>query len=366
MTEHYDFQPDWVCPPGETIADILQQRNLSPVHFAEILGWTPERATELLRGHARITRDTAGRLEAILGGSAQFWINREEHYRRDLARLEQESRAESEERWLDEIPLREMVTFGWVTEAQFQIETARECLKFFDVRTVAEWRRKYRDLLETTAFKTSPSFESQPGAVAAWLRHGEIKASSIECRPWDSGQFRALLPTIRRLTRQKNPSVFVPELVTRCAESGVAVVVLRAPTGCRASGATYFVSPSKAALLLSFRYLADDHFWFTFFHEAGHLLLHDPGDLFLEIGEADDSNEEEQANEFAARLLVPEEFRSALFHLRADGYEVIRFARKVGVAPGIIVGQLQHYGRIRRNQLNNLKRRFQWGTPEGV
>src|SRR5207245_1978902 len=102
--------------------------------------------------------------------------------------------------------------------------------------------------------RTSPSFPSQPGPVAAWIRQGEIASSSIQCKPWNAASFEAALPSIRRLTRQKHPHVFLPELVRSCAEHGVAVAVVRAPSRSRASGATHFLSPQRALLLLSFRY----------------------------------------------------------------------------------------------------------------
>src|SRR5262249_44402693 len=158
----------------------------------------------------------------------------------------------------------------------------------------------------------------------------------------DSEKFQASLSAIRPLTRKKDPSIFIPELRRCCADSGVAVAVVRAPTGCRASGATRFLSPVKALLLLSFRYLTDDHFWFTFFHEAAHLLLHNKKRLFLEGTDMPSNAEEEEANEFSACTLVPPEFQQSLLQLPADTHEIIRFARHLRVSPGIIVGQLQH------------------------
>ena len=115
-------------------------------------------------------------------------------------------------------------------------------------------------------------------------------------------------------------------------------------------------------MLLSFRYLSDDHFWFTFFHEAGHLLLHGKNALFLEGDNIASTKEEQEANEFAAGILIPTEFQAALLSLPVDGRDVIKFARLVGVSPGIVVGQLQHLGRIKPNQLNSLKRRYSWVT----
>ncbi|HEU4689887.1 MAG TPA: ImmA/IrrE family metallo-endopeptidase, partial [Vicinamibacterales bacterium] len=165
------------------------------------------------------------------------------------------------------------------------------------------------------------------------------------------------------LTRQKDPERFLPTLIRACAECGVALVVLRAPTGCRASGATRFLSPDKALLLLSFRYLSDDHFWFTFFHEAGHLILHGEEALFIEADEMLDSVQEDEANRFAGDVLIPPEFKAELGKLPLTHRDVIRFAVRAGVAPGIIVGQLQHQGRLPRNRLNGLKRRFRWSAP---
>ena len=210
------------------------------------------------------------------------------------------------------------------------------------------------------AFRTSPSFDSRPAAVAAWLRQGEIESEGIDCSPWNPRRFEETLPSIRPLTREKVPSRFIPELRKLCAASGVAVAFVRAPNGCRASGATRFLSKDKALLLLSFRYLSDDQFWFSFFHEAGHLLLHGENGFFLEGVESPETAEEREANEFAGRTLVPPEFQQTLLDLPVDGRKVIRFARRIGVSPGIVVGQLQHHGRFKHRQLNNLKRRFRW------
>ena len=114
-------------------------------------------------------------------------------------------------------------------------------------------------------------------------------------------------------------------------------------------------------ILLSLRYLSDDHFWFTFFHEAGHLVLHGDRCIFLEGEDTLTTEEETEANEFAANILIPTEFQAEMLRLPVDGRAVMRFARRVGVSPGIVVGQLQHHKRFLPKQLNNLKRRFTWG-----
>lgn len=354
------FTPDWVSSPGDTMADITEERHLSLNEFADRMGHTPTYIRELLRGRAMITIETAQRLESVLGGTAAFWMIRESQFREDIIRIESADPAMEGPRWLSELPLTDLIKFGWLKPFQRSVDEVAACLRFFGVADVKAWRREYRDALQTAAFRTSPSFTSQPGALAAWLRQGEIESTSIHCKRWNAERFQEVLLRVRAVTRERDPRLFIPRLRELSAECGVAVVVLRAPTGCRASGATRFLSQGKALLMLSFRYLSDDHFWFTFFHEAGHLLLHDKTVLYLEGAESESTKEEQEANEFSSRLLIPPEFQEAFMQLPLDGRQVMRFAKRVGVSPGIVVGQLQHHNRITQRQLNNLKQRFKW------
>ncbi len=355
MASSHEFRPDWVSAPGDTIADILAERDISVVEFAQRMDCRPEDAKDLLQGRATITIGIARRLERVLGGSLEFWMSRDFQYRQDTARLQV-----IDEKWLAELPVGDMIKFGWLKPVPHPSEEVEACLRFFGVPSVPAWHQAYAELRDMVAFRTSPSFDSRPASVAVWLRQGEIESEAIKCDPWNPKSFGQSLLNVRSLTRQKDPNRFVPELQKLCAASGVAVAVVRAPNGCKASGATRFLSQRKALLLLSFRYLSDDQFWFTFFHEAGHLLLHGKNGFFLEGIDTPATIEEQEANDFAARTLVPPEFQYALLSLPVDGRKVIRFAHRIGVSPGIVVGQLQHHRRIKHRQLNNLKRRFSW------
>lgn len=361
MPESGAFQPDWASAPGETIADALRERELPPATFAAQIGYEPEELNELLHGRAALSTDIAQLLSTHLGASRDFWLRRESQFRADLVRLQRQTTTGPE--WLRELPLGEMLRWQWVSRMPSTAAQVSACLEFFGVPDLASWRSLYGVPAEMAAFRTSRTFDSRPGAVAAWMRKGELVAGDIQCKAWNRGLFRAALSRVRSMTRQKEPRRFLPSLVRVCAECGVAVVVLRAPSGCRASGATRFISPAKALLLLSFRYLSDDHFWFTFFHEAAHLILHGEEALFIEADEMLDSAQEDEANRFAEDILIPETFRSELTTLPLTSRDVIRFSVRAGVAPGIVVGQLQHQGRLAQNRLNGLKRRFRWEAP---
>jgi plasmid maintenance system antidote protein VapI/Zn-dependent peptidase ImmA (M78 family) len=349
-----EFHPDWASPPGDTISDILGERHLSEVEFASQLGRSLDEARSLIRGRTSITIAIARQLETVLGASVEFWMSRDFQYQQDITRINH-----ANEKWLSTLPLTDMIKFGWLSRPAPSEEIA-SCLRFFNVPSVAAWKDTYTSVLQLATLRTSAAFASKPASIAAWLRQGEIEAEATECEPWDPERFERSLSQIRSLTREKDPKKFLPQLKKVCAESGVAVISLRAPTGCRASGATRFLTSHKALLLLSFRHLSDDHFWFTFFHEAGHLLLHGEREVFLEGDDTPSNEREEEANKFAAGILVPPEFQSSFVNLRADARMVIRFAIRAGIAPGIIVGQLQHLGQLRHNQLNRLKRYYAW------
>ena len=353
------FTPNWCSSPGSTIGDILNERLISLTDFAGRIKRTRDYVNDLLLGRVTITVELATQLQNTLGGSVAFWLNRDLQYREDFDRFQRAVSDLAAETWLRELPLKDMIKFGWLESCRSQREQLAACIRFFDVPDIESWRREYREIFDMAAFRTSPTFNSMPGSVAAWLRQGTINARSIDCAEWNSERFREALSEIRFLTRKKDPDKFIPKLVEICAKCGVAIVILRGPDGCRASGATRFLSSKKAMMLLSFRYLSDDQFWFTIFHEAGHLLLHGQSGFFLE-GVGMESKKEQEASEFAARILIPNEFHSALSNLGMNSRDIIRFARLVGVSPGIVVGQLQHSGKVARNRHNRLKRRFRW------
>ena len=237
MSRH-GFSPDWVSASGDTIADILGERNLSVAEFAQLMGYSQEEVKALLHGYATITIATARRLERTLGASVEFWMSRDFQYWQDAPKFD----VTSNEEWIRELPIADMINFGWLKPLPSQSNRVAACLHFFGVPSVSAWRKKYDRLLQMAAFRTTPTFESYPGAVAAWLRQGEIEAEALDCHSWNVQRFKESLSSARPLTREKDPGRFIPELRKRCAEGGVALVVVRAPTGCRASGVTSFLS----------------------------------------------------------------------------------------------------------------------------
>ena len=102
------FCPDWVSPPGETITDIIEEKDWTQVELAERLGYTTKHLSLLINGKAALTEDAALKLERVLGSTANFWLNREAKYREHLARIEMQERNKKSITWLEQLPLNEL------------------------------------------------------------------------------------------------------------------------------------------------------------------------------------------------------------------------------------------------------------------
>ncbi len=351
------YAPDYITPPGETLSDTLEALGMSQADLAERTGRPKKTINEIIKGKAAITPATALQLERVLGVPASFWNKREYQYREFLAREEEKARLSEQVEWLKRLPVKSLIKLGWIEASKDKVTLLQHTLNFFGVATPQQWDEMWS--ASRPAFRKSRAFKSDPGAVAAWLRKGEIEAQSINCATYNEAKFKDALRQIRRLTITKS-EYFRNELVRLCASAGVAVVFVSELPGTRVFGATRWLTPNKALIQLSLRYKTDDHLWFTFFHEAGHILLHSKTRLFLE-DDSDLDGQEEEANRFSADLLIPErELRRFVANGNRSLESIKNFAREIGLAPGIVVGRLQHEGFLPRSHGNGLKVRLEW------
>lgn len=358
MTDKQRFEPDWFSKPGDSLLSLMQRRNVSADQLAKRIEGGIALVRGIVAGEVSINEPTASVLATAIGGSTEFWVSRQANYERALERAVQALPAAEAEEWLTYIPSPGPKPRGRISEHR-RTEELRRRLAFFNVSTLSAWHTRYRYNRKKTRFRTSPKLSLDEGAVSMWLRQGELEADLIGTGTWQPALLEERLPEIRGLSRIGKLLRFLPRLKRLCAEAGVAVVILRAPAGCRASGASRLIAPDKAMLLLSFRHRSDDQFWFTVLHELGHLLLHG-GETFVDDDRTLEDDCERQANEFASSWIIPEARRDEFERLQFDRDSIIRFSVSVGVAPGLIVGQMQHRGMIGYDRMNSLKRRWTW------
>lgn len=352
---------DYAVHPGEIVEEILESKRMSAAEFSRRSGLTAKLISQILQGEAPVTPDTAVRMEPVLGVSANLLSNINANYYLFLARRKAATVQNRITRemiaWMKSFPIKELTTRGFLPDSTEKAVLVPALLSFFGVSDIKGWELQYGRM--AVQFRHSQSFESTHEAVAAWLRIAETGAENISCEPYNTSGFRAALKEIRNLNCMA-PKQFGPVIRELCRKSGVALVFVSEFRDTHLSGATQWLSSDKAMIALSLRHKTDDHFWFSFFHEAGHILLHGKKESFID-GQGSDAPKENEANEFAANILIPKDafkrFIAGTGRLSEDA--VKDFAREVNVSPGIVVGRLQHEGLLEYgSRMNILKRKF--------
>jgi len=354
----HDFKPDYAVSPGEILAEMLEARGLKKTELAERCGRPAKTISGILNGQVAITPETAIQFGRVLGTAASLWINLESRYRLRLAEQAANTTSEQQLAWARSFPVSKLVQHRAFPRPASASEKVRYLLEFFGVASVDAWHRWFEK--QRAAYRKSPSFQSAGPAVAAWIRMGEKTAEGIDCAPFDRAAFLEALQGVRAIIARPAPEWY-GQMRDRCAQAGVAVVLVKELPKTRLSGAARWLTKDKALIQLSLRHRSDDHFWFSFFHEAGHILLHGKKQLFLDDVKGVTGEEEDQADRFAADFLIdPAAFSE--FRSRGDFQAVaIRaFARCQGIAAGIVVGRLQYDHLIEYRWHNDLKVRLKW------
>ncbi len=359
MTEDtFKYEPDFIVTPGMIINDYLEGLDMTQSQLALRTGLSEKTISEIINAKAPITPETALKFESVLGRPAHFWNNLEVRYQDKLIRKREKDRLLNDIEWTKEFPIASMVKFKWIEQFNDPADKVNALLRFFGISSPDRWPivwSQYQPVFRRDAGDDC-SMEKE---LSVWLRQGEIQASLISCMPYDKPLFRNILKDIRELTLETVPEVFIPKLQEICAAAGVAVVFVPEIPKTRVHGATRWMK-DKAIIQLSVRYKSNDHLWFTFFHEVAHILLHGRNDIFIEC-DINKNEKELEADNFSQNFLIPSaEFR----HFISSGHFTLntiqRFAQSINIAPGIVVGRLQHDRLLKPSFCNELKIRYKW------
>lgn len=356
--------PDYAVPPGETLRDRLDELEMSQVELARRAGLTTKHVNRVVQGVASLSADVAQRLEFVTGVPTPVWLRLEADYRSARSRLEVPELDDDDLAWLHDMPVRQLVRAGALPAAPADPPSRlRQLLRFFGVADVRSYRRVWE--LPAAAFRQSRAYDVDPGAVAAWLRLGELAGRRVTVADWDPEGLRRWLPELRLLTRREPLRAAIADYCQACARSGVTVVFVPEIAGARAYGATRWLAPHRPLVQLSLRGRTDDQLWETAAHELGHVLMHDRRAVFIDTGEdepdtaeaAADAREHE-ATAFARELLIPPAAETRLLGLRRVE-DVLGFAAEVGVAVSVAAARLQRHGIWFPRQASRLKRRIE-------
>ncbi|TVP63804.1 MAG: helix-turn-helix domain-containing protein [Nodularia sp. (in: Bacteria)] len=352
------FTPNWVSSPGDAIADFLEERDWTQAQLAERLGYSIKHISLLVNGKAPLNEETALKLERVVGSTAAFWLRYEAQYRAALAKKEEENRLQGWTSWLDELPVKELMNQGVIPKcrliAQNKPDLVKKLLQFFGVASPEDWQNYYVGM--EAAFRRTREEQSDVGAISAWLRLGEIEAEKQDCPKYSKPKFEKAVREIRTLTVLP-PEEFEPQIQQLCREAGVVLVLVPSIKRSHVSGVARWLNPHKALIQLSLYGKTNDRFWFNFFHEAAHILLHNQKKIFLDewdSGENLSSEQEREANQWSREFLIPPKYEEELAQIRFET-DVVDFAERIGIHPAIVLGRLQHDDLIDYSSMNGLK-----------
>lgn len=354
---------DLAIHPGEFLEETLEAIGMSQAELSDRLGRPVQAINEIIKGKKSITPATALELEDVLGIPSHIWIGLESEYQIVMAKQAELKQMEEESALLPKFPYADLVKLGFVQARRNGVEKVEELRRLFGVAKLGQigYVKAYQP-----AFRVSNHKEVSHEAIATWIQAGRIRAKEIETKPFDKKKLKVSLPLLKELMNLKSIAESIQKIKTTLAECGVAFVLLPHFPKTRVNGATFWIDENnKAVIMMSIRGGYSDIFWFSFFHEIGHILLHNKREIFLEDGYNDPSlqKQENEANAFAGEFLIPQAHYDRFVQERDFSRTALQtFAKQMGIKSSIVVGRLMHDELIAFNdyRLNGLRDKYQW------
>lgn len=337
-------------PPGATIKEQLADRCMSQKELALRMDMSEKHISHLINGSVQLTSDVAMRLEIVLGVPARFWNNLEAIYREKLTKIKNENEMDADILIARKLPYNEMAKNGWVRETKDKKERVENLRKYFELVNLEKIQSS---IVANIACRRLKETKSSDYALIAWAQKAKIEAKKQSVNPINRERLIKEIPSIRKMTTAA-PSVFQKELNKTLADCGVVLILLPHIGGSFLHGATFY-SGKKIVLGMTVRGKDADRFWFSFFHELGHIILG-------HIDQIDGTTEEDEKNadEFAKNTLIePIDFEKFVNEKKFDKNAIHAFARKIQIDEGIIVGRLQKEKYIQFTEYNEFKTKYE-------
>ena len=335
MSNYIEYNGKIAFHPGYYIKEIIEESGLSQKDFAYRLDTTPKNLSILVRGEQSLSIDIAMKLSRMLGTSVEYWLNLQNSYDALIAEFESSKELEQERR-----------VFKYFEYAYFrgnfglpdlprktndQIKCVRE---FLNVATLSVFTKPNMAVSFRSA--SGDMKEANTARANAMVQIAINEALKIEAPKYDKKKFEKAADYALTLTTQH--SDFYSLIRNAFKEAGVIFVILPNLPGSGINGATKKIG-QNVMLMVNDRRLYSDTFWFTLFHEIGHIIN---GDYGVTFEEGDDSLEDAADKYAEDKLIPPEEYEIFLKRNRFREEDIRVFAERIDRDPGIVLGRLQN------------------------
>lgn len=362
--------PLLVDHPGTFIAEELEARGWSQADLAYILGIDGSQLNRLIKGATDITPDSAHALADAFDMPAEFFVNLQKQY--DLAKARKaDPGVRTRASWVSKFPIREMIKRGWIEDAEPALLDL-QMMRFFgknrveDIPFVSD-----APMLAHAARKSD--YEGTTEIQYVWLNRVRKIAEQMECPLYSEVALRKSLPSIREHMLIKEDLIHIPAILKKC---GVRFVLVEHLPGSKIDGVCLWID-HQPVIGMTLRLDRIDNFAFVLRHEVEHVLNGDGKDesfapVDSDLGAPAEIDCEIRANDAAAEFCVPQSVldsfiaRKSPFISRDD---LLKFAARVEVHPGIAVGQIQNqtkkWGWLREYQIGVREHLMEWQFKDG-
>ena len=346
-TKQNQYLPETVSHPGETLLERLEELGIGSKEFAIRTSKPEKTISKIISGQSAITPDMAVLFEDVLQIPANFWLTRQKQFDEAVARIKRASTIATSINWAKAFPYAKMASFGWVPSTRKIDEKVSYLFKYFGIATQQAFEDYYFNEKLKVSFRMSLAHTKMPYAFASWVRQGEIQSQSINAPNYDSKKLTDSLPQIKSLMAN-HPVDFFSQLQQICLQAGVKLVYTPCLPGAQLHGCTRWLKDTPL-IQMSARYKQNDIFWFTFFHELAHILLHGKKHISLETVGYDTEQEvkEKEADDFAISWTFTEaQEKEVLAAAPLMPMQIEEFAKKFETHPAMIIGRFHHKGLI--------------------
>lgn len=349
-----NFSPDYAVHPGETLKDTLEAHGITQKELSNRTGISEKHISQIIQGIVSLSPETALKLEKVFGIRSDFWNNYQKMYDDTMARLKAEEIINEDIKLLPEFrnTYTELTKHCKIKTTRVQKRRVSELHNFYGVSSLQNIRQTYQTFYRKGI--KEPDFYS----LSAWMRIGERKLKKCELIDFSRKKLLEYLPVFRELTKEKSRK-FISELEKMCADAGLLFIYFPYFKKSNLNGVARWIG-NKPVIQISDRNKYQDIFWFSFFHELGHILKHGTKNPFLEFVDKKNGDElEQQADKFAQDKLIPSKLYKKFIEIEDfSDYSISLFAEHLNIDQGIVAGRLAWNKYVAWSGIEHLRRKM--------
>lgn len=350
---------DYIIHPGETIGDILIEREMTQAELANRTGVTAAYVCNVIAGKKDISAKFALALEYALGVPKSFWINLQANYDAELLEANVlDTITEDEKVARDSLKdvakyLREKGKLPEKESVENSILSLRKVLQISNLTNLKE-------IVPEGAFRMSAKAKADPYVMGAWVRLCQIAGEhrSVTTK-FDATKADKLVAELKDVmcgngaVQQKLEELF--------RKYGIDFSVVRNFRGAPVHGYIARKKDGTYQMVLTIRGAFADIFWFSLFHELGHIVNGDVNGVGSFIDYSETTDIEAAADAFASKMLInPVEYEEFIEKGNFSLNAIKGFSASQGIMPYMVIGRLQHEKRLGYNQYASAKVRYKW------